>query len=81
MISSRTRPSRPLGALLAAAVAIAATAPIASAQPQPPGGADKAPGDDPQLYSCGKARGPIAVTLRPETELKDLLAWAMGGSY
>jgi general secretion pathway protein D len=84
MIFSRSpRSSRLLGAAVTAAVCFAAVAPLAHAQPQPPppgggGAADKAPGDDPQLYSCGKARGPISVTLRPETELKDLLAWAMG---
>lgn len=80
MISSWSRRSlRSLAAAVAAAVVLAQTVPPASlafAQPAP---GDKPPGDDdPQLYSCGKARGPISVTLRPETELKDLLSWAMG---
>src|SRR5687768_1021111 len=34
--------------------------------------------DDPQLYSCGKAKGQVSVSFKPEIELKDLLTWAMG---
>jgi general secretion pathway protein D len=34
--------------------------------------------DDPQLYTCGKAKGMITPTFKPETELKDLITWAMG---
>jgi general secretion pathway protein D len=84
MISSSHHSLRAIAAATLAAIAFATLTPAARAQPQPPpppgggGAADKAPGEDPQLYACGKARGPIAVTLRPETELKDLLAWAMG---
>lgn len=71
------RPHRSLAAALAVAVLVAATAQVAPpAQAQPTG--DKVTGEDAQLYSCGKARGPISVTLKPETELKDLLTWAMG---
>src|SRR5262245_4532970 len=78
MTSSRSL--RSIGAVAIAAVLFGVTAPIASAQPQPPagGGGSGDAADDPQLYSCGKAHGPISVTLKPETELKDLLAWAMG---
>ena len=35
------------------------------------------PGEDDELYRCGKARGDIAVTFKPGTELGDLVAWAM----
>jgi general secretion pathway protein D len=30
------------------------------------------------LYSCGKAKGPVSVSFKPEVELKDLITWAMG---
>jgi general secretion pathway protein D len=52
----------------------------ALAQPAPGGGSAPAPSgpqDDP-LYACGKRTGPIAVTFKPETELKDLITWVMG---
>jgi general secretion pathway protein D len=49
-------------------------APPVFAQPAPP---TPAPQDDP-LYACGKRTGPIAVTFKPETELKDLITWVMG---
>jgi general secretion pathway protein D len=32
---------------------------------------------DDSLYDCKKARGRFKVTLRPDTELKDLIGWAM----
>ena len=50
------------------------------AQPAPAtGGGDVAPGgQDDALYSCKKKSGMVAVTFKPETELKDLIAWAMG---
>ena len=72
------RPLRSLAAARAVAVVFAQAAPRAVAQPRPPGAAEAAPGEDAQLYSCGKARSAISVTLKPETELKDLLSWAMG---
>ena len=37
-----------------------------------------APGEDDALYSCKKKTGPVAVTFKPETELKDLIAFVMG---
>ena len=41
--------------------------------------AASAPGDaDERLYSCGVHQGPVAVTLKPETEVKDLITWVMG---
>ena len=76
MISSWSpRSLRSLAAAVAAAVVLAQTVPpaaIAHAQPAPAAGDKPAGDDDPQLYSCGKARGPISVTLRPETEPRAL---------
>ena len=57
-----------------AAVVLAARP--ALAQPAP--GGDAAPGEDAMLYDCGKAQKAFAVTLKPDTELKELLTWAMG---
>ncbi len=41
---------------------------------------DKTPaaGEDEALYSCKKRSGQVAVTFKPETELKDLITWVMG---
>jgi general secretion pathway protein D len=36
------------------------------------------PGEDEALYSCKKRTGQVAVTFKPETELKDLITWVMG---
>jgi len=33
---------------------------------------------DDALYACGKAKGMVSVSFKPEIELKDLLTWAMG---
>jgi general secretion pathway protein D len=35
-------------------------------------------GEDEALYSCKKRTGQVAVTFKPETELKDLITWVMG---
>ncbi|HEY5947465.1 MAG TPA: hypothetical protein VIV40_18305, partial [Kofleriaceae bacterium] len=56
------------------------------AQPAPPappaGGGNNAPtpapGEDEALYACKKRTGQVAVTFKPETELKDLITWVMG---
>jgi len=41
----------------------------------------RAPADtDEMLYSCGVHKGPVAVTLKPETEVRELITWAMGFS-
>jgi general secretion pathway protein D len=37
-----------------------------------------APDEDEALYSCRTRTGQVAVTFKPETELKDLVAWVMG---
>ncbi|HEX3481151.1 MAG TPA: secretin N-terminal domain-containing protein, partial [Kofleriaceae bacterium] len=50
---------------------------VAFAQPAPaatPG----APGEDQALYRCKQRAGQVAVTFKPETELKDLITWVMG---
>jgi len=49
----------------------------AVAQPAPGAGSGSA-GEDETLYPCKKRTGQVAVTFKPETELKDLIAWAMG---
>jgi general secretion pathway protein D len=68
-----SNPSRLCAALVAVFVAALAVSPPVSAQPA---GDPPAPGEDDQLYSCGKTKRTFAVTLKPETELKDLLIWA-----
>jgi general secretion pathway protein D len=35
-------------------------------------------GEDETLYSCKNRTGKVTVTFKPETELKDLVAWVMG---
>lgn len=37
-----------------------------------------APGEDEALYACKRRNGQVAVTFKPETELKDLITWVMG---
>ena len=60
---------------IAAMLLVAFASPVL-AQPAP-SPAPTSPADDP-LYACGKRTGPIAVTFKPETELKDLITWVMG---
>jgi general secretion pathway protein D len=58
---------------------LAAALTVALAMPRP---ADAQVRTDPAvedgLYSCGKAKGPVSVSFKPEVELKDLITWAMG---
>ncbi|HEX7704778.1 MAG TPA: type II secretion system secretin GspD [Kofleriaceae bacterium] len=61
------------------------TAPLRIAGAQPASGSGSKPaddkgaaGEDDTLYSCKKKTGNVAVTFKPETELKDLIAWVMG---
>jgi general secretion pathway protein D len=53
---------------------------ISFAQPAPPAATPgaPAPGEDEALYSCKRRTGQVAVTFKPETELKDLITWVMG---
>jgi general secretion pathway protein D len=70
------RPGR-CRATLAAALTLSALVP-AIAVADPAGDKDKDKENDKQ-YSCAKqTTGMIAVTFKPETELKDLIAWVMG---
>lgn len=68
--------------LLLAGLVVVMSASPALAQtktdPAPAADADAAPGEDTQLYSCGKAKGPVSVSFKADIELKDLLTWAMG---
>ncbi|HSN29296.1 MAG TPA: hypothetical protein VLT45_23565, partial [Kofleriaceae bacterium] len=52
----------------------------ASALAQPAGGsATTTPStDDQPVYVCKHATGTVAVNFKPESELKDLITWAMG---
>src|SRR5688572_29691803 len=34
-------------------------------------------GEDELLYNCTKGKTPVAITLKPETEVKELLTWVM----
>ena len=77
-------PNTKLAVLLAAAVSagIVLRAPAAIAQPTTPTPAPTPaadPADDARLYNCKKPKsGQVTVSLKPETELKDLVTWVMG---
>ncbi len=66
--------TRPLAALVIASL-MTTLAPVALAQPTPPAGTQP---EDEALYACKKRTGQVAVTFKPETELKDLITWVMG---
>ena len=68
-----------LASLLVVTV-LSSLAPVryAAAQPAPTGGTATPAAEDESLYPCKKRTGQVAVTFKPETELKDLIAWAMG---
>ena len=56
---------------------------LASAQPRssletPAVAAPAAGAADETLYSCRTHTGPVTVTFKPETEVKDLVTWVMG---
>jgi len=63
--------------LVVSLVASLAPVRVASAQPSPT--TTTAPAaEDEALYACKKRTGQVAVTFKPETELKDLITWVMG---
>src|SRR5262249_6997146 len=51
---------------------------IAGADGKTESGEPTTPGEDEALYHCKKRTGQVSVTFKPETELKDLVTWAMG---
>jgi general secretion pathway protein D len=71
--------------LVVALLGVVTAAPLRIAGAQPASGSGSKPaddkgatGEDDTLYSCKKKTGMVAVTFKPETELKDLIAWVMG---
>jgi general secretion pathway protein D len=77
-------PNTKLALVLAAAVTagLVLRVPAAHAQPTsptPPPTPAADPADDAGLYACKKLKnGQVTVSLKPETELKDLITWVMG---
>ena len=67
------RMRRLLGTFVAIAIACSGPA-LARAQNDD----EKATAEEEALYSCGKAKGQVSVSFKPEVELKDLITWAMG---
>jgi general secretion pathway protein D len=58
-------------------VALAASLVPSAALAQPAPAPAPGPQDDP-TYKCGKQTGPVSVNFKPETELKEIIAWVMG---
>src|SRR4051812_47252135 len=56
---------------------LVALASQAAAGPEKLASNETAVGEDDQLYSCKQGQGPVSVTFKPETEIKDLITWAM----
>ena len=56
------------------AIAVLVLAGVASAETRA-GSELPVPGEDEQLYACKNKTGQVALTLKPETELKDLVSW------
>jgi general secretion pathway protein D len=79
MQTSHSLTKTSLASLLVVTV-LSSLAPVryAAAQPAPAGGTATPAAEDESLYPCKKRTGQVAVTFKPETELKDLIAWAMG---
>jgi len=68
-----------IAGMLVPPAAYAQPAPATPTSAQPP--AQPAPAQNAQdepLYNCAKRTGPVSVTFKPETELKDLITWVMG---
>ena len=69
----------PLRGSVAAVLVFTLLAPPAVlAQPAPEKPAPGAQPQDDPTYKCGKQTGPVAVNFKPETELKEIIAWVMG---
>ena len=72
-------------AVLALSLALVRTAPPAFAdarrtdleRPAPAPAPTPTPGEDEQLYSCKQGKAPVTITLKPDTEVKDLITWVM----
>ena len=76
-----SRPLSRLAVTLAALGGLLAIPTAALAQPAPPPKVDdKSPatGEDEPLYKCSHKEGTVAITFKPETELKELITWVMG---
>ena len=69
---------RPIAALLIASMMTTLAPVVAFAQPAPDTKAGATAPEDEALYACKKRTGQVAVTFKPETELKDLITWVMG---
>ncbi len=69
---------RPIAALLIASMLTTLAPVVAFAQPAPDNKAGATAPEDEALYACKKRTGQVAVTFKPETELKDLITWVMG---
>lgn len=76
--STRRMRSVATGSLAAILVIALALPQSALAQPKDDEAGDSASGEDEALYNCGKAKGKVSVSFKPEVELKDLITWAMG---
>lgn len=63
---------------LASILLLAATAAPVFAQPAGSGTTPASASDDQPVYVCKHASGTVAVNFKPESELKDLITWAMG---
>ncbi len=51
--------------------------PAGAERPAPGAGPADPPDDDPQFH-CRKPRADVTITFKPDTDIKDLIAWAMG---
>jgi general secretion pathway protein D len=59
-------------------ILVSMAAPVFAQTPPAGGTTGGDVGADDALYSCKKRTGQVAVTFKPETELKDLITWVMG---
>jgi len=76
-MNTNMKPTRSLSLVLLAAMASPALAQPSGSNSTPTTTTAPAPEDE-ALYACKKRTGQVAVTFKPETELKDLITWVMG---